>query len=172
MSPTSDLIPDMCGRAMDHLTHSSNLSSVKCQLSEGKLNMHFNGSNGCHDGDSCNLLTHLTLNNMAAILQMIVLDACIFVNGKFGISIQISLKLVPEGPIDNNAAFVLIMGWHRIGDIIWTSADLIHPPIYVVLGGDELIKVISSIKTRLWNSHCLEIWYGGLCGCSQSRLLF
>ena len=43
---------------------------------------------------------------MAAILQMIVLDACIFVNGKFCISIQISLKLVPEGPIDNNAAFV------------------------------------------------------------------
>ena len=31
---------------------------------------------------------------------------CIFVNEKFCISIQISLKFVPKGPIDNNPALV------------------------------------------------------------------
>ena len=31
---------------------------------------------------------------------------CIFVNGKFGILIQISLNFVPKSPIDNNPALV------------------------------------------------------------------
>ena len=40
---------------------------------------------------------------------------CIFVNEKFPILIKISLKFVPEGPIDNSPALVLIMTWCRIG---------------------------------------------------------
>ena len=35
---------------------------------------------------------------------------------KFFISIQISLKFVPKGPIDNNPALVYIMAWRQIGD--------------------------------------------------------
>ena len=31
---------------------------------------------------------------------------CIFLNEKFCISIKISMKFVPEGPIDNNPALV------------------------------------------------------------------
>ena len=31
---------------------------------------------------------------------------CIFLNEKFCISIKISLKFVPKGPVDNNAALV------------------------------------------------------------------
>ena len=47
---------------------------------------------------------------MAAILQMTVSDAfCL-------ISIGISLKSVPEGPIDNKAALVQVMAWRRTGD--------------------------------------------------------
>ena len=41
---------------------------------------------------------------------------CIFVNEKFCISIEISLKFVPQGPVDNNPALVEIMAWCRIGD--------------------------------------------------------
>ena len=40
----------------------------------------------------------------------------IFLNGNIIISIKISLKFVPEGPIDNNPALVLIMAWRRSGD--------------------------------------------------------
>ena len=40
----------------------------------------------------------------------------IFLNENVGISIKISLKFVPEGPINNNPALVQIMAWHRPGD--------------------------------------------------------
>ena len=36
-------------------------------------------------------------------------------NEKFCILIQISLKFVPKGPIDNNPAFVQIMAWRLFG---------------------------------------------------------
>ena len=39
----------------------------------------------------------------------------LFVERKF-ILIQISLKFVPEGPIDNKIALVQVMSWRQIGD--------------------------------------------------------
>ena len=38
---------------------------------------------------------------------------CIFLNEKVWISIKISLKFVPKGPISNIPALVQIMAWHR-----------------------------------------------------------
>ena len=40
---------------------------------------------------------------------------CIFLNENICILIEISLKFVPMGPIDNKATLVLIMAWHQIG---------------------------------------------------------
>ena len=40
----------------------------------------------------------------------------IFLNENVKISIQISLKFVPKGPINNNPALVQIMAWRRSGD--------------------------------------------------------
>ena len=64
------------------------------------LNMHVNssppGQNGCHFADN--------------IFQ------CIFMNEKFWILIQISLKFVLKGQIDNEAALVKAMAWRRTGD--------------------------------------------------------
>ena len=40
----------------------------------------------------------------------------IFMNENFYISIQISLMFVPNGSIDNLAALVQVMAWHRTGD--------------------------------------------------------
>ena len=37
-------------------------------------------------------------------------------NEKLCIWIQISLKLVPKGPIDNKSALVQVMAWQRKGD--------------------------------------------------------
>ena len=44
------------------------------------------------------------------------ISKCIFVNEKFCISIRISLRFVPKGPIDNKAALVQVMAWRRTGD--------------------------------------------------------
>ena len=41
---------------------------------------------------------------------------CIFMNEKFCISIQISLKVVPNGLINNELALVQVMAWRRTGD--------------------------------------------------------
>ena len=40
---------------------------------------------------------------------------CIFLNENVAISIKISLKFVPEGPINNIPALVQIMAWRRSG---------------------------------------------------------
>ena len=40
----------------------------------------------------------------------------IFLNENVRISIKISLKFVPKGPIDNNPTLFQIMAWHRSGD--------------------------------------------------------
>ena len=41
---------------------------------------------------------------------------CIFLNENVRISIKISLKFVPKGPINNIPALVQIMAWRRPGD--------------------------------------------------------
>ena len=41
---------------------------------------------------------------------------CIFLNENTSISIDISLKFVPEGRINNIQALVQIMAWRRLGD--------------------------------------------------------
>ena len=41
---------------------------------------------------------------------------CIFLNENVWISIKLSLKFVPKGPIDNIPALVQIMAWRRPGD--------------------------------------------------------
>ena len=54
------------------------------------------GQNGCHFAD----------NSLK----------CIFMNEKFYISIQISLKFVPKGPTDNFAELVQVMARCRTGN--------------------------------------------------------
>ena len=64
----------------------------------------------------------------------------IFINEKCFISIQISLKFVPEGLIDNKAALVQVIAWpqDRHQAITWTIADPVYRRIHAALGGDEL----------------------------------
>ena len=52
---------------------------------------------------------------MAAILADDIFK-CIFLNEKVRISIKISLKSVPKGPIDNESALVQVMAGRRTGD--------------------------------------------------------
>ena len=40
---------------------------------------------------------------------------CIFFNENIWISIDILLKFIPKGPIDNKSALVQIMVWHQTG---------------------------------------------------------
>ena len=46
---------------------------------------------------------------------MATIFKCFFLNENCCILIEISLKFVPNGPIDNKPALVQVMAWHRIG---------------------------------------------------------
>ena len=73
---------------------------------------------------------------------------CIFLNEKVCIVIQISLKFVPRGPIDNNPALVQIMAWRRIGDKPLSEPMLTwFTDIYAALGGVELSTWAYTYKT-------------------------
>ena len=60
-------------------------------------------------------LTHWGPDNKAAILADDIIKMHILY-GIGTIQIQVSLKLVPKGPIDNKAALVQVMAWRRTGD--------------------------------------------------------
>ena len=61
-----------------------------------ELNALWLGQDGCHFADN--------------------IFKCIFLNENLWISINISLKFVPKGPINNIQALVQIMAWRRPGD--------------------------------------------------------
>ena len=64
---------------------------------------------------SINGLSHLPLDKMAAILADNIFKR-FFLNENVRISIQISLKFVPNGPSDNKSALVQVISWHRAGN--------------------------------------------------------
>ena len=67
-------------------------------------------------------LTHRSLNKIIAIWQTIFL--CIFLNEKYYILSEISVKFVPEGPIDNKSALLQVMVW-CLFTITWTNDDTV-----------------------------------------------
>ena len=88
---------------------------------------------------------------------------------KFCISIQIPLKLVPKGPIDNTPA---LNRPNRRQNIIWTNADLNHWHIYAAVGGNDKHSVCDATVRRQsslpnlnrhghWKStsHYFESWW-------------
>ena len=46
---------------------------------------------------------------------------------KFVLSIRISLKFVPKGPMDDKSALVQVMAWHRPGDKPLSETMLTQP---------------------------------------------
>ena len=61
------------------------------------------------------LVNSSPLDKMAAILAGDIFK-CTFLNEKNKFPIQISLKLVPRGTIDNKPTLVQVMVWRRTGD--------------------------------------------------------
>ena len=62
-----------------------------------------------------NVFTHWGWDKMATILQMTISNA-FFVNENVWIAINIALKFVPKGQVNNMATLVQIMAWHQPGD--------------------------------------------------------
>ena len=85
------------------------------------------------------------LDKMAAILADNIFK-CIFLNENGSISIQISLKFVPKGSVDNKSALVQVMAWRRPGD-----KPLSEPMMVILL---THICVTRPLCVKEWWIHC------------------
>ena len=56
---------------------------------------------------------------------------CIFLNENVRISIKISLKFVPNGPINNISALVQKMAWRRPGDKPLSEPMMVSLPTHI-----------------------------------------
>ena len=63
---------------------------------------------------------------------------CIFFIQNVRISLRISLKFVPKGPINNIAALVQIMAWPLVGAKLLSEPMMVRIPMHVSLSLNEL----------------------------------
>ena len=76
------------------------------------------------------LLTHLLLDKMVAILANDIFKRT-FLDEDVRISIEISLKFVPKGPINNIPASVQIMAWCRPDDKLLSEPMMVKLPTHM-----------------------------------------
>ena len=79
----------------------------------------------------------------------------IFLNENVRISIEISLKFVPKGPINNIPALVQIMAWRRSGDKPLSKPMMIRSPTHIWVTRPQWVNHITCAKikySRSWNS--------------------
>ena len=65
---------------------------------------------------------------------------CIFLNENVSISIKISLKFVPKGPINNIPALVQIMAWRRSGDKPLSEPMMVSLPTHICVARPQWVK--------------------------------
>ena len=79
---------------------------------------------------------------------------CIFFNENVQISIKISLKFVPKGPIYNIPALVQIMAWRRSGDKPLSEPMMVSLPTHICVTRPQWVKNGYQLHTtcECWNS--------------------
>ena len=74
----------------------------------------------------------------------------IFLNENFRISIKISLKFVPKGPINNIPVLVQIMAWRRSGDKPLCEPMMASLLIHISVTRPQWVKTIA-LGTAAWD---------------------
>ena len=85
---------------------------------------------------------------------------CIFLNEHVWISIRISLKFVPSGPIDNIPALVQIMAWRRPGDKPLSEPMIASLPTHICVTRPQWVKTVQNILQLTQNKNqrpCFQI---------------
>ena len=82
----------------------------------------------------------------------------IFFNENVWISIKISLKFVPKGPINNISALVQIMAWRRSGDKPLSDPMLVSLPTHICVTRPQWVKQWRAGLKWIWHSLCPS-WY-------------
>ena len=93
-------------------------------------------------------LTHWGRHKMAAIFADDIFK-WIFSNENVWISIKISLKFAPRGPISNIPALVQIMAWHRPGDKPLSEPMKVSLLTYICVTQPQWVKGIKNGCPRI-----------------------
>ena len=91
----------------------------------------------------------------------------IFFNENVWISIKISLKFVPKGPINNIPALVQIMAWRRSGDKPLSEAMMVSLPTHICVTRPQWVKCTIELNI----SHSSWTDYHTISGISKLRHL-
>ena len=76
---------------------------------------------------------------------------CIFFNDNVWIPIQISLKFVPKGPINNITALVQIMAWRRSGDKPLSGPMMVSLLTHICVTRPQWVKrTLANSRNRQW----------------------
>ena len=67
---------------------------------------------------------------------------CIFLNENLWISINISLKFVPRGPINNIPTLVRVMAWRRPGDKPLSEPTMVRLPTHICVTRPQWVNNI------------------------------
>ena len=82
---------------------------------------------------------------------------CIFLNENTSISINISLKFVPEGRINNIPALVQIMAWRLLGDEPLSAPMMVNLLTHICVTRPQWVKVDpykrGSCLEKLWSTY-------------------
>ena len=76
----------------------------------------------------------------------------IFLNENARISIKISLKFVPKGPINNNPALVQIMAWRQSGHKPLSEPMMVSLPTHICVTRPQWVNKEYEIYLSNWNS--------------------
>ena len=89
---------------------------------------------------------------------------CIFLNENIWISIKISLKFVPKGPINNNLALVQIMAWHRSGDKPLSEPMMVSLLTHICVTRPQWVNVLTAHQILDWRYSASQRAYVNLGG--------
>ena len=77
----------------------------------------------------------------------------IFLNESVGILINISLKLVPKGPINNSATLVQMMAWRRSGDKPLSDPMMVKLSTHIYVTRPQIINVSKGSYEEPFQKH-------------------
>ena len=85
---------------------------------------------------------------------------CIFLNKNVWIPIKISLKFVPQGPINSIPALVQIMAWRRPGDKPLSGPMIVRLPTHICVTRPQWVKFPINSQAIIWQWTCDNISFG------------
>ena len=95
---------------------------------------------------------------------------CIFLNENVWIPIEISLKFVPQGPINNIPALVQIMAWRRPGDKPLSGPMMVRLPTHICVTRPQWVNTWSHQSFQPWWSTFWKSIFKQQLGCRFDKV--